>query len=306
MVESKVEILLSTFNGAKYVEVQIKSILNQSFIDLRMSIRDDGSDDSTVEILEKYERFYSNVFFTQGKNVGVVRSFLTLLMGVRPSAKYVAFSDQDDIWHPKKLEAALQYLSKREDEPAMYCGNVNLVNEFGDYIDVADTADKAPSFNNALVQNIAPGCTMVLNRPAIDLLNSVEPDFDNILMHDWWFYLVISAFGHVHYDKYPCMDYRQHMDNVLGMEQGFKFWFGRVKKFVNRDKERIRNQVNEFLKLYGDNLDSNSYSIAMEFLSAANSKNIFKRFSYILKSPSYRHSRVDNVIYKVLFVFGFS
>ena len=146
-------------------------------------MRDDGSSDGTVGLLEQLLKGRSEDRLTVGTNLGAAQSFMTLLRAVSPDANYAAFCDQDDVWLPDKLSSALEALRGVEG-PGLYCCAVRLVSESLSDIKVHRRCVRGPSFENALVENIATGCTIVLNRPAIDLLASRTPQ--TFLMHDAW------------------------------------------------------------------------------------------------------------------------
>ena len=123
-----VEVLLSTFNGVKYLPQLLDSIWAQEYPDVQLTIRDDGSTDGTLALLRRSLSDRADVTVTAGANLGAGNSFLTLLRKASPSASYVAFCDQDDVWLPGKLSAAVSALAAF-DGPTLYCSAVNLVGE---------------------------------------------------------------------------------------------------------------------------------------------------------------------------------
>ena len=156
----KVQILMSTYNGQTYLRKQIESILRQTYQNIELVIRDDGSKDETVSILREYEQQFKNIRVIYGKNVGVNNSFFLLLE--QCNADYIAFADQDDIWLPEKIQSAVEKLDKYN-VPAVYTCNKILI-DGNDYITKKNNnRDMKPSFSNALVENICTGCTIVMN-----------------------------------------------------------------------------------------------------------------------------------------------
>ncbi len=202
----------------KYLRELLDSVWAQDYPDVTLSVRDDGSTDGTLALVERSLSDRANVTITAGANLGAGNSFLTLLRTASPSASYAAFCDQDDVWLPGKLSVAVSALEPF-DGPTLYCSAVNLVGEDLTYIRVHRRCVKRPSFENALVENIATGCTIVLNRPAIDLLASRVPK--DFLMHDAWSYLVVAGCGYVVYDPRPQVLYRLHRSNTIGVGQTF-------------------------------------------------------------------------------------
>ena len=123
-MDKKVNVLLSAYNGEKYIREQIESILAQTYPNIELIIRDDGSKDRTVEILKEYEQRYENINVVLEKNIGVTASFFSLIE--KSNSDNIAFADQDDIWLPQKIEVAVQKLEKRE-KPALYACNKVLI-----------------------------------------------------------------------------------------------------------------------------------------------------------------------------------
>ena len=247
----KVTILLSTFNGEKYVAEQIDSILNQSYKNIQIFVRDDVSTDQTLPILERLHRD-GIIHLTKGKNIGVIDSFFWLMKNA-PLADFYAFCDQDDVWKHDKIEKALSELHNYDiNSPNLYCSSTELVDENLVSNQVGPVLKRLkPSLGNALVQNIVTGCTAVFNRAALDKCISVQPK--RVEMHDSWIYLVCAAFGNVFFDTYPTVLYRQHSQNVIGGKT-----IGCYQRFVrkfsilfNNPKKNFRSQrANEFLELF--------------------------------------------------------
>lgn len=208
---------MSTYNGASFVEEQISSILKQLPDNGALIIRDDGSTDKTVTKIVAIKDGRINLL--QGKNIGFALSFLCLLKELPESSTVVFFSDQDDVWEPQKIAAGCKGLAGRNEIPRLYCSSLLLVSENLESLGRSPLWPRKPSFENALVENIATGCTVALNRAAVSLiLRTSHPS--QIQYHDWWCYLVVAAFGEVLYDPIPHIRYRQHTQNALGMSSG--------------------------------------------------------------------------------------
>ncbi|MBY6277955.1 MAG: hypothetical protein CWE10_17515 [Symbiobacterium thermophilum] len=160
---------------------------------------------------------------------------------------------------------------------------------------------RPPTFANALVQNIAPGCSMVLNRAAWRLLTK-HPPGPAVPVHDWWAYLVVSAFGRVVYDSESYLLYRQHAGNTIGEATGFyRKWRRRLHRFLTQsDRRVITGQAREFQRLYGHLLAPAQAAMLNEFLH--HGSRIWDRVRYALRSPVYRQSRVDDLILRCLVV----
>lgn len=208
-------VLMSTYNGAKYLDKQIESLIKQRYAISCILIRDDGSSDETLSLIKDYEQKYDMIKLITGKNVGSTRSFLELI-NIAPSFDYYAFCDQDDIWDDDKLQIAIDNLEKLPSNvPNMYFSNARLVNAQGEYLYVWHKQKFAKQNKfAALLENKATGATMVFNKVALEYVK--DRCYDGVKHHDWWMYLITKFFGNVIYDERPHINYRQHDGNVVG------------------------------------------------------------------------------------------
>jgi glycosyltransferase involved in cell wall biosynthesis len=213
---SLVEVLMSTYNGERHLREQVDSILAQEGVEVRLVVRDDGSCDGTLNVLRSYAAD-PRVVVVQGENLGLPDAYFRLLEGSGADADYWALADQDDIWLPHKLARAVARLALLEG-PALYCARVLVVDEDLRPLYPHPLPMRGPSFANALVQNIATGCTIVIDPRARDVLRNSWPSY--AVMHDAWLYLVVSATGTVVYDPEVVVHYRQHAGNAVGMGRG--------------------------------------------------------------------------------------
>ena len=108
----KVQILMSTYYGEKYLREQLDSIIKQTYPLINILIRDDGSSDGTLSILKEYAGKYDHVTYYEGENIGVIQSFLQLLKESDANVNYYAFADQDDVWLPEKIVRAVEKLEE--------------------------------------------------------------------------------------------------------------------------------------------------------------------------------------------------
>lgn len=217
IMNEKVAILLSTYNGEKYLDDQIQSIIDQSYKNWVLYIRDDGSKDNTVGIIKRYAEKYSNIiFFNEDniKNVGVVRSFLDLLKNT--NADCYMFSDQDDVWLKDKIKDSISLLRKKEPGPVCIFTDVEIVDNNLKAIRRMNGNNIWTDFILLLFTNCVTGCTMLFNSELKKLIKFDELDYNKIFMHDWWIGLIASAFGNLAYLNKATMQYRQHGDNVVG------------------------------------------------------------------------------------------
>lgn len=236
-------VLMSTYNGEKYVEEQIKSILNQTSVNVTLLIRDDGSKDRTRTLLQKYAENNSNIDLRLDQNIGCCASFYKLAQIARdeyPDSNYFAFADQDDVWDSDKLEAAVSMTSHLDkDKPFLYGSNYRLVDQDLNFIKVPQ---KTPmTLGESLFSNSVIGCTMVFNRKMLDFFLMAKPE--QMFLHDCWMIRTCFAIGgNFIYNPNPTMNYRQHGNNVVG---GNRSWLKRFKSlFCGYDYDIIEANAN--------------------------------------------------------------
>lgn len=301
----KVQVLMSTFNGEKYLSDQVGSLLKQTDIDLQISIRDDGSSDQTQTILTRLAKSTDMpLSISFGPNMGVIASFFELLESASIDAKYYSFCDQDDIWNPHKLHRAATLLETIPSHiPAIYCSRTELVDENLRHLAYwPAVSKKGASFSNAIIENITVGCTMVINKAARDLILKKLPNASQIIMHDWWIYLCVSAFGQVVYDPVPHIQYRQHGSNVMGgAKGGLHKWLRKWQSFRrNYNKRLLRKQAAEFHRQYGSELSDVNRRTLDDFLNY--NQSIAKRLVYSLTTKLYRQNLLEHLLFKFLYL----
>jgi glycosyltransferase involved in cell wall biosynthesis len=224
-VTPTIDILLATYNGGKYLCQQLDSIINQTCSDWRLIIRDDCSSDDSPAIIELYRTKHPDRIFLldMGKqNIGVVSNFSLLLE--HATADYIMFCDQDDIWLPDKIALTFAAMKKLvaaygSVTPLMVHSDLVLVSESLETVSASFwkcqnlDPERGKRLNRLLLQNIATGCTMMINRR---LQNIASPIPSGAIVHDWWLTLAASAFGRIGTVPEPTILYRQHADNVIG------------------------------------------------------------------------------------------
>ena len=184
-----VAVLMSTYNGEKYIKEQIESILGQENVSVEIFIRDDGSIDHTVDIVEKYD----NINIIRGENIGVGNSFMELVYKVPNSFEFYAFADQDDIWLNNKMEKGIEKI-RHQKGPILYCSNQRLIDKYGSEIGVRFNRNPDLSSEKIFVQNSATGCTMIWNRELQNILLKKRPAKELLYsrIHDVWVAMVAS------------------------------------------------------------------------------------------------------------------
>ena len=207
-----VAILLSTFNGARFLPDQLASIARQTHPAWRLLWRDDGSTDDSIGLVQAFAPGHCQQLAGQDR-LGATASFMALLRAAAPD-ETVAFADQDDVWLPEKLARGLAALTPFADRPAIYCARQMLVDS--QLQELGLSAPVRPlAFPAALTQNVATGCTLMLNPAAARLV--AESKAPGGTLHDWWSYLVVTARGGaLVVDDTPTVLYRQHAANLVG------------------------------------------------------------------------------------------
>lgn len=223
----KIDIVMATYNGEKYISEQLDSIVNsECFNDYikNLIIVDDGSTDNTINIISNYCAKYENIIFTPcgERKLGAAKNFEKGIL--LSNAPYVMLCDQDDIWLPSKISKSFEKivgLERRDGNvPSLVFSDVSVVNSglnviYDSFFDLYNI-DKLPSIEFLCFNNIAPGCTMILNRKLIDI---AFPMPENVIMHDWWLLLYALFCGKVDTLYEQTMLYRQHGNNAVGVKK---------------------------------------------------------------------------------------
>ena len=225
-------ILLSTYNGALFLDAQLHSIVQQQGVDWLLYWRDDGSSDRSLAMMLAFAAGPGAGRCRQVDvpgHLGAIGSFMALLRHAAPSGMPVAFADQDDVWLPHKLARGLAALAPAQ-VPTLYCSRQVLVDSALVRLRESARLSRPPCFASALAQNIATGCTVMLNPQAADLVADSVPPGNSL--HDWWSYLVVTASGgRVIADPAATVLYRQHGRNLVGAP---RFWLQRATAAVRR------------------------------------------------------------------------
>jgi glycosyltransferase involved in cell wall biosynthesis len=250
----KVQILLATYNGEKFLREQLDSIVNQEYKFWELLIHDDGSNDKTILILDEYQNKFPNkirllidrkIFSSASKN------FFHLMENRSREANLYCLCDQDDIWHKSKLKFFVErYNSKEDKEPLLIHSDLSLIDDKGQLLKnshnkLINNQKNFISKNTALYYNAVPGCALSINSALADKIYYNK----NMVMHDWWILLsAIYENSKILYIDFPLVKYRQHSLNVLGYKKNnililfirllFKIpsYFKNVKKAYSQSK----------------------------------------------------------------------
>jgi len=247
---------MATYNGEKYLHAQIDSILQQSTcIPFDLIVRDDGSTDATLDILESYSKKGLLTYYTQG-NLGAAKGFIQLLRD-HPGYDYYAYADQDDVWNPGKLQKGLNAVADIEG-PAIYCTNAALVDSQLQSLG-RNTHRKTPTYNLVSILCLAccaQGCTSVFNRALASIVQEhTMPEV--FIMHDSLITCLCGLMGgKIIYDHKPSMQYRMHSANVFGMvtakQSLMRVIKSRIREITAKPKVSMYTQAKSILSTYGD------------------------------------------------------
>ena len=296
----KIIICMSTYNGEKYVKEQIESLLNQTYNNIEIYVRDDGSKDNTIKILEEYEK-QNKIHFIKGKNVGVVKSFYECLQLAYNNADFFAYCDQDDKWHEDKIEKAITKLSEKSQEiPLLYFSEFNYCDENLNFLNKSNINKKGTSFQNSIVECLSFGITEVFNKKLAEkILNSGT---DNICFHDWWAYMISAGIGKVIYDE-ATVEYRRTGNNVSPSGKvGIQLQIYRIKKFLfGKYFKNIREQINKYKVQFSKELNKENKKI-IDLFSIKYS--FIKSIKKVFYPKMFRQNIIDEIMCRVLFLFG--
>lgn len=297
----KIIICMSTYNGEKYVKEQIESLLNQTYNNIEIYVRDDGSKDNTIKILEEYEK-QNKIHFIKGKNVGVVKSFYECLQLAYNNADFFAYCDQDDKWHEDKIEKAITKLSEKSQEiPLLYFSEFNYCDENLNFLNKSNINKKGTSFQNSIVECLSFGITEVFNKKLAEkILNSGT---DNICFHDWWAYMISAGIGKVIYDEEATVEYRRTGNNVSPSGKvGIQLQIYRIKKFLfGKYFKNIREQINKYKVQFSKELNKENKKI-IDLFSIKYS--FIKSIKKVFYPKMFRQNIIDEIMCRVLFLFG--
>ncbi len=304
----RVNILLSTYNGEHFIAELLGSLLNQSYSNIALYIRDDGSTDGTVELVKSHSFNNKLIRFTAENNIGVISSFMQLLANSGEPGDLYAFCDQDDVWKCDKVSRAVEkIMAGAEPDRVLYCTRLEYVDEQLKPLGYS-SIPRLVGFNNAVVENIATGCTVMFGETIRQLI--LKGRSGDMIMHDWWAYLVASAFGEIIYDDFPSIKYRQHANTATAWEPGLVKLRTRMHDFITRlraDEHKGLDSLNQairFLETYHDMPDE-AKKIVNTLLLFRKNRNFWSRFRYLMHPGVLRTHPLENLALKAVILFGF-
>jgi glycosyltransferase involved in cell wall biosynthesis len=277
-----VDIVLATYNGDRYLDAQIQSLLTQDYSDWHLLIRDDGSCDRTHEIIQDYLQREPNrlqwINAGESENVGVTLNFNRLLD--QSLGDYTFLCDQDDSWLPQKITDSLQTMQCLESQwgaetPILVHSDLSVASEQLEVLHSSfwrshNLDPTCNSLRHLLIRNNITGCTVVINKALRELALPIP---QSAFMHDWWLGLVAAAFGKISYLKQPTVKYRQHQQNQVGAQsKKLRYTASRLQQ-VHRIREYYRKtqkQARVFFESYGTQLSDKDRQIISTYIDLEN------------------------------------
>jgi glycosyltransferase involved in cell wall biosynthesis len=312
MKQNILAVVLSSYNGEKYIKEQLVSLQNQSYTSFDLFIRDDASRDNTLKIIEEFKdssSLHVNLLKAD-KNIGALRSFEVLLKMVLEYPQYetIMLCDQDDIWLEDKIKLSLDAFinfenSVKKDIPLLLYTDLFVVDEnlttlsssFWKYFNLNPSNN---SLNSLIVQCNVTGCTMIFNKTLASL---ALPFSDATVMHDHWLGLVATSMGEISYIDKSTIKYRQHSTNVSGGADhfGVSYILKKALKYFNSDEfyqvlGRQIEQAKAFLDLYGTKLSHKDYELLSAFISLEK-LSLASRIKTVMKYKLYKHGLIRNI-----------
>ena len=300
----KIIVLLATYNGAAYLREQLDSIIHQTYDNIEIMVRDDGSTDGTIEILKEYEE-KGLIQVTYGENIGPIKSFFWLAESAK-KADYYSFADQDDIWLPEKISRAVEHLDKGDNHlPQIYFSNFVFCDSQMNTIRNSPLLSHPESLVRVLVgSQLAIGFTLVFNAAAKELIDDAAPFDLKIYGHDQWFTLMGVALGKIIYDPTVTAKHRRHEYNVSNYKVNFiQLQKDRIKHFIVNNKQRVIIDTGyQFYQMYKEKMNKENRK---KFELFTNRKySVVKALKKCFYHERYRDKWFDEVAIRVLFLIG--
>ncbi|MCQ5146277.1 glycosyltransferase [Enterocloster bolteae] len=299
----KIAILMSTYNGEKYINKQLESLFNQK-VDGHMTIyiRDDGSSDSTIEIIKRWKEKLDIVLYEES-NVGPAKSFWKLFMKEDIQADYYAFCDQDDVWDSSKVQTGI-FALQNEDSEALWCSNCRIIDQRGTVISEKMNKE-SPNFSiiSQMVCGTTQGCTMLFNDQLRRYI--IEKNVKIIPMHDFVIMTYAIAKGNVLYDNYPYLGYRVHSNNVIACDgknivkhirNSLNIWFS------SSHRNELSNFAVVFLRDNSDYLDMETQKYINNLVKSKH--NIMARLELVLDKKTVSQNKKAQRSFKIRTILG--
>ena len=280
MENKKIDILMATYNGEKYLAEQLDSIINQTYHNWNLLIRDDNSTDRTLEIIQDYQKKDNRIKLLKDNkgNLGIVKNFEELLKN--SESEFIMFSDQDDIWIENKLDMYLKMIEKIKNKGFMIHSDAILFDENKSNI-LKDTFISKKAINkgleNVFFNYFVQGATILISK---EIKNFILPFPKEVYLHDRYIHLISELFFERIFVNKALIYYRQHGDNQIGAKNTIRELLSK-RYFDERDRQLIKIIYNK----YGSLLTDDKKKLIEEYFKITDiEKNRFNRFLNLKKS----------------------
>jgi glycosyltransferase involved in cell wall biosynthesis len=292
----RVEVLLATHNGEKFITEFLESLADQKDVEIDLVVSDDNSSDHTIQIVNSFADKFHSLKILTGPNKGAKNNFVHLIQN--SNSEFSAFADQDDIWLQNHLKDSVNRLATHVGTPALVFSKVIEFSESAQNREWPVVSSN-PELAMLLTENLARGCTIVMNSELINLLK--KSDFSEIYMHDWWAILVAKTCGAVEFINTSGVKYRIHRENVVGSRKPFKVRMQLFCRSYFLNKEWIpRQQTFQLLAQYGGFMTDHDKSLVNTFANLG-VHNLKRRYSFLYRQNIvFRQSKFENHLLKLV------
>lgn len=292
-------VLMSTYDGERFLREQLRSILDQLPMDGLIFIRDDGSRDATASVVRSFVD--ARIRFVVGQNVGFAQSFLELMKMAPRDADMYMLADQDDVWLPGKIDRAWSVVSGSGSSPFLYYSFTTLVDSSLRVIGVGRKLPSNGRLISALTDNQVTGCTAAMNAALLDLAIPADAVLGDIHFHDWWLFAVAAAFGGVFCDERSGVLYRQHAHNQVGAGVGLVKYF-KMLRYLKRKNwlASMASQFHAFRVSYSHRLTAAQLS---ELDAVCDPVSGLRRFAMLCSPKLHRHNWGGELLLRALLAF---
>ena len=300
-MNSEISILLASYNGERYIEQQLLSLIGQTYKEWQLYVRDDGSKDETVTIVRRYEKMDNRIHLVTDEqgSLGCIGNFLALL----PYSKtaYTIFCDQDDFWLENKLEVVWKTMKRRrQDVPQLvYCNAYSYNMEDG--VGQPEIAYAIQSLPDMLFRcGGVQGCSSLFN----DKLKKLVLQYHGVtIMHDFTVTFLAVLFGEITFIDKPLMLYRQHECNVTGirpkslLQIALNFWKDNKRKGILNCK--TFETMKQITACFCDQISNENLKLLDDFFEFPNLSRL-QMLNFVLKNHCTLYRKTYPILLKIL------
>lgn len=284
-MKDNISVALATYNGAKYIEEQLISLINQSLAPSEIIVIDDFSTDNTFEILKEIQKNYPLiVLYRNDENIGPIETFKKAIKYC--NSEYIALCDQDDIWELNKIELSFNEIKKlNQNLPSIVFTDLKMIDAQGSLIGdsfwkTQGYNPKETKFSDLLISNVVTGCTIMMNRKMKEEINQMP---NKVIMHDYWIALIAFSLGCYKIIDHKTIKFRVHVESVT--DKSKISIFERIKLLIgvftgSQTDYKCENilQAEYFFNIYKERLSKENSREILRFLSLKNKSTLMKKF----------------------------